>query len=240
MRCVLSRVVLTAFVFASTAHGAAASGVRLGAGDPFTVSGVKVDATAPSPAAARDLAMKQGLSLAWKTLFGRLAGQSAPGTEPKLADRELMALILRSEAGNERRNTTRYVADVTFHFNPAAVRQAMSRSTMIFADEGEAFDTRPLPALYHPSTYLAVTVRLDTVEDWTTLRARLGATKAVTGIDLVGFTGQEAQIYLNYAGDFDGLQAALAEHAVKLSPNEGQYALALGSASPLTTTASLQ
>jgi hypothetical protein len=184
--------------------------------------------------------MRQGLSLAWTKLFTRLAGQSASGTAPQLAERQLLALILRSEAGNERRNTTRYVADVTFHFNPAAVRQAMSRSTMIFAGEGAEFDNGQPPALEHPSTYLAVTVRLDTVEDWTTLRARLGAIQAVTGIDLVGFTGQEAQLYLNYSGDFDQLRAALAARALELSPSDGQYALTLGSASPVTTTASLQ
>lgn len=181
--------------------------------------------------------MRQGAAQAWKTLVGRLAGQSGLAAEPKLTDRELLALILRSDAGNERRNTTRYVADVTFHFNPMAVRQAMTRPSTVLADEGRAFDTLPLE---HPSTYLAVTARLDTVEDWTTLRARLGATQVVTGIDVVGFTGHEAQFYLNYAGDLDELEAALAAHAIKLSPSDGQYALELGSAVPVTTTASLQ
>jgi hypothetical protein len=56
--------------FSSAASAAGASSID--APDQFSVIGVKVDATALSPRAARDLAMTQGRPLAWSTLFRRL------------------------------------------------------------------------------------------------------------------------------------------------------------------------
>ena len=96
-----------------------------------------------------------------------------------------------------------------------------------------------LPAIDDASTHLAVNVRFDTVEDWATLRARLGAAKAVTGMDVVGRTPHEAQIYLTYSGEVEQLQAALAQHALELTSSEGEYTLELGAVSE-ATTANLQ
>jgi len=246
MRRMLLTVLLATLGFASAAHGAPAPQAAVEAADQFSVIGIKVDATAPSPRAARDLAMTQGRPLAWSKLFRRFTGKPAWGTEPRLAEAELLGLILSSDAGNERRNTTRYVADVTFHFNPAAVRQLLRRSNIVFtgavinaAGEWEQSIDRPLPAIDDASTHLAVTVRFDTAEDWTMLRARLGATKVVTGIDVVGRTLQEAQIYLTYSGEVEQLRAALAQHALELTSSEGEYTLELGAVSQ-ATTASLQ
>jgi hypothetical protein len=232
---VLSQALLTAFFVASATHGAAASDAGLGTSDPFSVTGIPVDATAQSPAAARDLAMKQGRTLAWKTLVRRLNGEFVSGPELQLSERELLALILRSEAGNERRNTTRYVADLTVHFNPSAVRQLLRRSNIVPPDA--AMDG-PLLAPLEPGTHLAVTVRFETPEDWTKLRARLDQTEAVHGVDVVRRSTQEAQIYINHSGEELELQTALARNALELSSREGEYTLELGAAS--TTTASLQ
>ena len=88
-------------------------------------------------------------------------------------------------------------------------------------------------------THLAVNVRFDTIEDWVTLRTRLGATKAVTGIDIVGRTPHDAQIYLAYSGEVEHLPAALAQHALELTSSDGEYTLALGAVSE-ATTANLQ
>src|SRR6185503_7614194 len=120
MRRMLMAVLLATVAFSSAASGAVAPSIE--ASDQFSVIGVKVDATALSPRAARDLAMKQGRPLAWSTLFRRFTSEPIWGTEPQLAEGELLGLILSSDAGNIRRSTTRYLADVTFHFNPEAVR----------------------------------------------------------------------------------------------------------------------
>ena len=239
MRRTFIAVLLATAGLTSAAFGAVPPPIE--APDQFSVIGVKVDATALSPRAARDLAMTQGRPLAWSTLFRRFTGQPIWGTEPQLAERELLGLILSSDAGNIRRNTTRYLADVTFHFNPEAVRELLRRSNIVFteavinaAGEWEQSVDRPLPA-GDASTHLAVNVRFDTVEDWVTLRTRLGAAEAVTGMDVVGRTLHDAQIYLTYSGEVEQLPAALAEHALELTSSEGEYTLKLGAVSEATT-----
>jgi hypothetical protein len=239
MRRILMAVLLATVALSSAASAAGAPPIE--APDQFSVIGVKVDATALSPRAARDLAMTQGRPLAWSMLFRRFTGQPIWGMEPQLAESELLGLILSSDADNIRRNTTRYLADVTFHFNPEAVRRLLRRSNIVFTEavinasgEWEQSVDRPLPA-GDTSTHLAVNVRFDTIEDWVTLRTRLGATKAVTGMDIVGHTPHEAQIYLAYSGKVEQLQAALARHALELTGSEGEYTLELGSVSEATT-----
>lgn len=242
MRRMLSTVLLATLGFASAAHGAAASPAAVEAMDQFSVIGIKVDATAPSSRAARELAMMQGRPLAWSTLFRRFTGQPAWATQPQLAERELLGLILTSNAGNERRNTTRYTADVTFHFNPAAVRDLLRKSNIVFteavinaAGEWEQSFDLPISRIADDSTHLAVSVRFDTVEDWATLLAQLGIAKAVTGMDVVGRKQHEALIYLIYSGDLEHLRAALAQHALELTSSEGEYTLELGAVSEATT-----
>ena len=242
MRSMLMAVLLATVAFTSAAHGASAPQATVEAIDQFSIIGIKVDATAPSPRAARELAMTQGRPLAWSKLFRRFTGEPAWGTEPQLAERELLGLILSSDAGNERRNTTRYLADVTFHFNPAAVRQLLRRSNIVFTEavmnaegEWEQSIDRPIAPIDEPGTHLAVTARFDTGEDWAILQARLGAAKAVTGMDVVARTLHEAQIYLNYSGDVEHLQAALAQHTLELTSSEGQYTLELAAVSEATT-----
>ena len=196
--------------------------------DTFSISGIKVDATAKSPREAHDLAIARGRALAWSTLFRRITNQRDWATEPRLADSELIGLILRADANNERRNTTRYVADVTFHFNQAAVRRLLMRANIVAEDE--AIDWQA-PALAESSTHLAVNVRFDTPGDWALLRAHLSAVDGVTGMDIVGRTEHDAQIYLSYSGDVEQLERTLARSALELTSSEGEYTLQLGRAS---------
>jgi hypothetical protein len=114
--------------------------------DPFTVSRVKVDATAESATIARDQAMAQGRPLAWTKLFRRLTASSVWAKQPDLDDNALLRLIRSFEVGNERRSTTRYLADVTFHFNPNAVRALLRQSNIAFTE------TRSRPVLVLPLT----------------------------------------------------------------------------------------
>ena len=246
MRRFLRSALLATLGFASAIHGASALPTAVEAADQFSVIGIRVDATASSPRAARELAMTQGRPLAWRQLFRRFTGEPAWGTEPQLAERDLLGLILRSDAGNERRNTTRYLADVTFHFNPAAVRRLLHRSNIVFTEavlnttgEWEQSIDRPIPTTDDGATYLAVNVKFDTDENWVTLRTRLEAAKEITGMDVVGRTPHDAQIYLTYSGEVEQLSAALAQHALELTNSEGEYTLELGAVSE-TTTAKLQ
>ena len=84
------------------------------------------------------------------------------------------------------------------------------------------------------NTYLAINVRFDAAADWAILRARLNAVDSVTGMEIVGRTAEDAQIYLSYSGEVEQLQSTLAQHALQLSSSEGEYTLRL---SPVSATA---
>jgi hypothetical protein len=300
--------------------------------------------------------MAQGRPLAWSKLFHRFTAQGELESEPQLADNQLVGLILSVEVGNERRSTTRYVADVIFHFNPAAVRQLLlefnigSEALSVFAlvipltigkpdfdpaspwaiawagpslqrslgslvvltgddasnlliplnlTELDWEALAPLTRRYHASqvilaiasedartiqmievsamgravlsfaypqasfaagakaiaeeanerglsivrqsvaiepepdpivdgstgTHLTADVRFDTLQDWATLRARLGAVKSVTKMDVVGLALHEAQIDLAYSGQLEPLRDALKQENLELSSIAGQYML---------------
>ena len=242
MRSMFTAILLATVAFTSAAQGAAAPPAAVEVADQFSVIGIKVDASGLSPRAARELAMTQGRPLAWSKLFRRFTGEPAWATQPQLAERELLGLILTSDASNERRNTTRYTADVTFHFNPAAVRQLLHKSNIVFTDaimnpagEWEQSFDLTIATIGEVSTHLVVNVRFDTDEDWATLRAQLGVVKAVTGMQVVGRALHEAQIFLAYSGEVEQLQAALRQQALELTSSEGEYTLALGAFSGATT-----
>jgi len=112
--------------------------------DPFTVSNIKIDASAESATIARDQAMAQGRPLAWTRLFRRLTASALWPKQPELNDNALLRLIRSFEVSNERRSTTRYLAEVTFHFNPAAVRALLRQSNIAFTE------TRSRPVLVLP------------------------------------------------------------------------------------------
>ena len=127
------------------------AGLALGAGavqaapapapDVFTVTGIKIDQTAESATAARDLAMAQGRPLAWTRLYRRLTAMANWSKQPPLDANALLRLVRSFEVGNERRSSTRYLADVTYHFNAAAVRGLLRQSGISYTE------TRARPAL---------------------------------------------------------------------------------------------
>ena len=114
------------------------------AADLFTVTGVKVDATAESATTARDMAMAQGRPVAWTRLFRRLVAQGNWSKQPQFDENMLLRMVRSFEVANERRSTTRYLADVTYHFNAAAVRAALRQAGVPYTE------ARARPALVIP------------------------------------------------------------------------------------------
>lgn len=102
--------------------------------DLFTVSTVRVDASAESATAARDAAMAQGRPLAFTKLFRRFVAAGLWARQPQFSDIQLLRMIRSFEVVGERRSTTRYLADVTYHFNPVAVRAALRQSGIAFTE----------------------------------------------------------------------------------------------------------
>jgi len=91
-------------------------------GEGFSAT-VKVDATADSAAAARDLARIDGQRRALTLVINQLSGSSDSAKLPKLDDKTITDMVESFEVANERMSAVRYLADYTFHFRPAKVRR---------------------------------------------------------------------------------------------------------------------
>jgi hypothetical protein len=91
--------------------------------DPYTAT-VKVDATAANAVDARRMARLNGQRQALAEVVEGLSG--APDVQlPKLDDNAISNMVDNFEVANEHMSTVRYLADYTFHFHPAKVRQLM-------------------------------------------------------------------------------------------------------------------
>ena len=84
---------------------------------------VKVDATADTVNAARDLARIDGQRRALGVVIDRLSGSSDNAKLPKLDDKTITDMVESFEVANERMSAVRYLADYTFHFRPSKVRR---------------------------------------------------------------------------------------------------------------------
>lgn len=112
--------------------------------DIYTVRGVPVDATADSPVAAREQAVREGRRLAFDRLIARLVPSDAAGSVPSRTDAELGEMSLGFEVADERSSAVRYVASMTFAFAPGRVRSLLMSLGVPFAE------TRSLPVLVIP------------------------------------------------------------------------------------------
>jgi hypothetical protein len=92
---------------------------------PFTVSGVHVEATGASSTEAYNTAMADGRPKAWQILYRRLTQQKDWPRQPELDAATLLRISRGYTVANERRSTTRYVADVTYAFNSGAVTRLL-------------------------------------------------------------------------------------------------------------------
>src|SRR5579864_1758474 len=127
----MRRLLLTLFVVLASALAA----VQFAAAeDPFTVSGVKVDATAQSSVEAQTKAINSGRAKAWQTLYRRLTKQQDWGRQPSLDDATLQRLVRSYQARDQRSSTTRFVASMTYVFNANAVRRILQETNVAYSD----------------------------------------------------------------------------------------------------------
>jgi hypothetical protein len=117
-----------AFAFALAAVSLCAPVAR--AEDIFAVSGIHVDASGPSVSAAQLTALAQGRPKAWATLYKRVTKQQDWGHQPNLDDASLQRIIRTFTVKNEKRSTTRYVADVTYTFSPEGVGRVLQNANV--------------------------------------------------------------------------------------------------------------
>ena len=100
----------------------------------YTVPGIEVDATAGSANAARDIALARGRPVAFQRLYRRITPPTAWDQQPQLTAAVLERLILSMQIDNERRSTTRYLAEVTYNFNPVEVQNLLRGNGIRFAE----------------------------------------------------------------------------------------------------------
>src|SRR5260221_3487060 len=103
------------------------------AADPFTVTGVTVDATAATPTAARDAAVADGQRKAFRQLLERLTAPADYARLPRLADRDIVPLVTGFEVQEERASTVRYLATLTYSFRASAIRALLKGAGVAFA-----------------------------------------------------------------------------------------------------------
>jgi hypothetical protein len=104
------------------------------ADDLWTVSNISVDATGVSPSTAKDAALAQGRQEAWTKLFRRLTPADEWTRQPQLTAQELEPMVKSFDIANERHSSTRYLATVTYLFNPATVRAALRRHGLQYSE----------------------------------------------------------------------------------------------------------
>jgi hypothetical protein len=93
-----------------------------GQGDSYSAT-VKVDASADSAAAARELARIDGQRRALGLVVERLSGSSDNAKLAKLDDKAITDMVESFEVANERMSAVRYLGDYTFHFRPSTLRR---------------------------------------------------------------------------------------------------------------------
>jgi len=133
MRNAVLFVILALLAFAPVSAAQAAQ-------DPFTVSNIPVDATAASAVEAQTIAINSGKARAWQTVLKRLVKTEDLAKVPVLDDVTLTRLIANYLPQNVRRSTTRYVASMTYAFNPAAVRHFLRTAGIAYTD----METHPI------------------------------------------------------------------------------------------------
>ncbi|HKD20957.1 MAG TPA: DUF2066 domain-containing protein [Rhizomicrobium sp.] len=145
------------------------------ADDPFTVSNIPVDATAASATVAQNIAINQGKGRAWTTLYRRLTKSQDWPKQPNLDDVTLQRMIKNYVIANERRSTTRYVANVSYEFNPDAVRRLLRSQNIAYVDiEAKPVLVIPMAPGYSPHSAWT--------QLWTNPRFQTGAVPLVTPV----------------------------------------------------------
>ena len=99
----------------------------------YTVPNVHVDAGGASSTEALNAAIAQGRSRAFQVLYRRLTRQADWARQPGLDAQALLRVSRGYTIANERRSTTRYVADVTYMFNPDGVARMLRAANIAFS-----------------------------------------------------------------------------------------------------------
>ncbi len=105
----------------------------LAQGDLFTVHDISVDATAEDAASARVAALEDGHRQAMTVLLKRIVPEGDLLALPEIPPDEIAQLVADFAVDEERTSPVRYLAKLTFRFNPDSVRQFLGQRDVPFA-----------------------------------------------------------------------------------------------------------
>lgn len=131
-------LVLLGFSMVFEAAPAAAQGSAL-----YSVEGIPVDATAKTATAARSQAIAQGRAQAYKALMARLVPKEDQALVPPWTNEYRETLFKGFGVEDEKISDVRYIAKVTYHFHPQAVRDLLTAAGARFI----AREARPVTIL---------------------------------------------------------------------------------------------
>lgn len=100
----------------------------------FTITGVAVDETAASAAAARDVALASGQRRAVQRVFRRLIVRADARLLPQPTNEDVASLVQNIELSDEKTSATRYLATMTVAFKPDAVRDYLRAAGLQFSE----------------------------------------------------------------------------------------------------------
>ena len=100
----------------------------------FTIYEVEVDVTAASAREARAEALAEGRVIAFRRLIERLTPREEWSRLPELNASDLLAYEAGFEVTREKASSVRYIADITYSFDPGEVRAFMRRNAVSYSE----------------------------------------------------------------------------------------------------------
>jgi Uncharacterized protein conserved in bacteria (DUF2066) len=116
------------------------------ADSPFTVSNVRIDASASNALEAQRAAMGEGQVEAARRLITRLTLPEDRAALGAISSDDANSMIAGLRVVNEQRSATRYLGDLEVNFDPQSVRRYLSSAGVPFV-EAQALDAVVLPVL---------------------------------------------------------------------------------------------
>lgn len=172
--------------------------------DIWTVRGVAVDISGTDAVAARERALAQATRQAWETLLPRIAPAERIPALKALTAAEIEVLTDGLEIEDERVAPTRYAATMTVVFSADRVRTRL-------ADPGAGGPGAP-------AGRVAARARYRSLQEWTELQRRLGASPAVARLDIRAIGLSEADLMLTLTQDQAGAASTLGLVGVRAEP----------------------
>ena len=185
--------------------------------DPYSAT-VKVDATADNAAAARTLARHDGQQRALMEVIEHLTGSTDQTKLPKLDDKTITGMVDSFEVADEKMSAVRYLANYTFHFRAAKVRQLLRSANIAFSSSpGKPVVVVPLfrdgdkSVLWDdPNPWREAWAQLPAASGPTRLSVPLGGLADVSAIDATQARSGDAQALTAVAQGNDADEALVA------------------------------